>query len=306
MVGTIADTGQVVATEFREGNTAPAKDNLAFIQFCEQSLPAGVELGQVRIDAAGYQRRGIEYCQQRDLGFALRAQMGSEIQPWIDSRSESEWEPRRLRGGKWSEKEQVYLGVHLMHDMEEAFLLVIQRQRKAPSLAEAAAAPAQGEMELGNLVCQEPVDPLQEGGAEGGERVESTESIYRAIATHRRDLDASGIVQWYHPRGEHSENRIKELQRDFGGQHLPCSDFAAHALYFALCAGAMNLFLWLRFHLPLPYEAARIGTVRLRLDALAVKLVFPARQLTFKLQKEHFARFQQALSWVQRGLPQPP
>jgi len=62
----------------------------------------------------------------------------------------------------------------------------------------------------------------------------------------------------------------------------------------------MNLFLWLRFHLPLPDEAARIGTVRLRLDAMAVKIVFPARQLTFKRQQEHWARFQQALRWVRQ------
>ncbi|MCF6346426.1 MAG: hypothetical protein L3J00_08170 [Thiomicrorhabdus sp.] len=41
MVGHIAQTGQIVAIDFREGNISPAKDNLAFIKQCQQSLPEG-------------------------------------------------------------------------------------------------------------------------------------------------------------------------------------------------------------------------------------------------------------------------
>ena len=41
MVGHIAQTGQVVASDFRAGNTSPAKGNLEFIHQCEEGLPAG-------------------------------------------------------------------------------------------------------------------------------------------------------------------------------------------------------------------------------------------------------------------------
>ena len=44
MVGHIAQTGQIVAVDFRQGNIPPNKDNLAFIKQCQQSLPAGVTL----------------------------------------------------------------------------------------------------------------------------------------------------------------------------------------------------------------------------------------------------------------------
>ena len=44
MVGHIAETGQVVAVDFRQGNIPPAQDNLAFIQQCQQSLPEGCAL----------------------------------------------------------------------------------------------------------------------------------------------------------------------------------------------------------------------------------------------------------------------
>jgi hypothetical protein len=42
MVGHIAQTGQIVAVDFRQGNVPPNKDNLAFIKQCQQSLPTGV------------------------------------------------------------------------------------------------------------------------------------------------------------------------------------------------------------------------------------------------------------------------
>ena len=55
MVGTIAETGQVIAVELRHGNVAPNFDNLGFIKTCQALLPSGVILTRVRIDAAGYQ-----------------------------------------------------------------------------------------------------------------------------------------------------------------------------------------------------------------------------------------------------------
>jgi hypothetical protein len=60
--------------------------------------------------------------------------------------------------------------------------------------------------------------------------------IYRAIATNREGLGDSQIVHWYNQRAEDSENRIKELKLDFGGDTLPCSDFNANALYFLISA----------------------------------------------------------------------
>ncbi len=72
MVGHIAETGQVVAVDFRHGNVPPAQDNLAFIQQCQQSLPEGCALNALRIDAAGYQTKIIEYCDTQGIEYAIR------------------------------------------------------------------------------------------------------------------------------------------------------------------------------------------------------------------------------------------
>ncbi len=37
MVGHIAQTSQIVATDFRQGDTSPAKDNLEFIKRCQKA-----------------------------------------------------------------------------------------------------------------------------------------------------------------------------------------------------------------------------------------------------------------------------
>ena len=65
MVGHIAETGQIVAADFRPGNASPARENLEFIKQCQQSLPKGCIIGALRIDAAGYQTRIIKYCDEK-------------------------------------------------------------------------------------------------------------------------------------------------------------------------------------------------------------------------------------------------
>jgi hypothetical protein len=40
----IAQTGQIVATNFRTGNVSPAKDNLDFIKISQDALPKGTNI----------------------------------------------------------------------------------------------------------------------------------------------------------------------------------------------------------------------------------------------------------------------
>lgn len=67
MVGHVAETGQIVAVDFRSGNVPPAQDNLGFIHQCEQSLPEGCSLKALRIDAAGYQTKIIQHCDSEGI-----------------------------------------------------------------------------------------------------------------------------------------------------------------------------------------------------------------------------------------------
>ena len=98
---------------------------------------------------------------------------------------------------------------HCIGDYDKAFDLVVQRQ------------------------------PIRQSTLDLGDESDSETHcvqgyIYRAIATNRATLTDSQAIHWYNQRAEDSENRIKELKLDFGGDTLPCSDFKANALYFRM------------------------------------------------------------------------
>lgn len=75
MVGYISETGQIVSSVFREGITAPAKENFEFIQQCQSTLPNGCFIQALRIDCAGYQTKIIKHCDEKSITYAIRALM---------------------------------------------------------------------------------------------------------------------------------------------------------------------------------------------------------------------------------------
>ncbi len=275
MVGHIAETGQVVAVDFRQGNVPPAQDNLAFIQQCQQSLPKGCSLKALRIDAAGYQIKIIEYCDEQGIDYAIRAKTSPAMRAQIEAASDSDWQPLLDKQGEAISGQDTYRTSFCIGDYEEAFTLVIQRTA------------LKGQASL-DLDSQESSDAISQGGY-----------IYRAIATNRDKLSDSQVVHWYNQRAEDSENRIKELKLDFGGDTLPCSDFNANALYFLISALSYNLFALMRQLLPEELAHHRAMTLRWRLYAIAAKVVKTGRQLFVKMQEKHRNLLEQVLFALQ-------
>ena len=85
--------GQVAAVDFRHGNVPPAKDNLAFIQQCQQSLPEDCTVKALRIDAASYQTKVIAYCDKPGIEYAIRAKTSAALRAQIESANASDWQP---------------------------------------------------------------------------------------------------------------------------------------------------------------------------------------------------------------------
>jgi len=226
MVGHIAQTGQIVAVDFRKGNVPPAQDNLAFIKQCEQSLPAGYTLDALRIDGAGYQTKIIEYCDEHNIDYAIRAKSSAAMRAQIDVVGDSDWQPFLDKDGNVINGQETYRTSFCIGDYEKAFTLIIQRKS------------IKGQTSL-DLESQDNSDEINLDGY-----------VYRAIATNRDGLSDSQIIHWYNQRAEDSENRIKELKLDFGGDTLPCSNFDANALYFLISALSYNLYALMRQLLP--------------------------------------------------------
>ena len=311
MVGHIAETGQVVAVDFRQGNVPPAQDNLAFIQQCQQSLPEGCALNALRIDAAGYQTKIIEYCDTQGIEYAIRAKTSAAMRAQSEAASDSDWLPLLDKQGEVMGGQDTYRTSFCIGDYEKAFTLIIQRTA------------LKGQASL-DLDSQESSGAISQGGY-----------IYRAIATNRGGLSDSQIVHWYkvnwcvapregalgykvnwcvalregalgyNQRAEDSENRLKELKLDFGGDTLPCPDFNANALYFLISALSYNLFALMRQLLPEELAHHRAMTLRWRLYAIAAKVVRTGRQLFVKLKESHRKLLEQVLVALKEFEPPP-
>jgi hypothetical protein len=281
MVGHIAETGQVVACDFRAGNAAPARENFEFIQQCERSLPNECFVQSLRIDAAGYQTNIIRYCDENAIRYAIRAKINAGIKEELESLPEDAWQPLLDKNGDSVNNQETYRTSNCIGDYKQAFTLVVQRKR------------IKGQIDI----------DLEADST--GEEISSQGYIYRAIATNQDEWNDSQIIRWYNQRAEDSENRIKELKLDFGGDTLPCSDFNANALYFLLSTLSYNLFALMRQLLPIELAHHRAITLRWRLYAMAAKIVKTGRQLYVKLQAKNQKLLEQVLTALQEFEPPP-
>ena len=262
MLGTLAEVGQVIAAELRDGKVSPKTDNVGFIETCRKLLPSGTAVTRVRSDAAGYQHQVIDYLRHHGLECLIRAAMNEALAKQIAALPEPAWQPLRLKDGQSSQHEWVARCPHMMYRSNLVFFLVVQRTVKKRATTSRR---------------REKVVALY------------TNDIYeyRAIATNIEQLNGSEIVHEYNQRGEHSENRIKESKSDFAAGRPPCRDFAAKALYVCVCALSYNVFALMRCGLPVGLRRCRAPRRRQRVFGLAAKIVRQGRQWKLKLQHAH-------------------
>lgn len=247
IVGHIAENGLALGDEFREGNDAPAARNLEFIKHCKRQMPKGKKIKALRADSAAYQADIINYCESRDIKFAIGADLDEAVLKTI----------RAIPDKDWNSYKRGYIAdtVHSMNKTKEAFrLIVIRRPYQRSIFSE-----------------------------------QDTSVKYTVIATNRIE-SSEEVVKWYNKRGDHSENRIKELKIGFGMERMPCGQFEANAVFFRIGILAYNIFrLFLLKTLATSWHKHQVQTVRWRLYKIAGKIVFHGGQVFLKVRR-HFSR----------------
>jgi hypothetical protein len=209
--------------------------------------------------------------------------MNKTLKQTIQKQEEAQWQPLIDAKGQVVENQWTTRLVHTMEKSQHAFSLVVQRCLVS----------GQQNLDLDSLTEEE--------------FIQCGQYVYRAIAvSHQRLMSDSQWIHWYNQRGEHSENRIKELKKDFAADRMPCRDFDANALYFVLCSLAFNLFALMRLYLPAPFTNAQAKTIRWRIYGLAAKVVRHGRTFYLKLKASHQALLQQVLLSLQRFQAQAP
>lgn len=234
--------------EFRAGNEPAGSRALQFIRGCEQKLPKGKKL-YLRSDSAYYQAKVINHYSKGKRSFSITADQDCAVKAVISEIKEAQWEKFVTKDGMATDRE-IAETVHSLEHSKKAFRLIVLRwPNPQPSLFEA------------NAYC------------------------YHAIATNREHR-ASEIIWEHNQRGE-SENWHKELKLGFGMEQLPCGQFAANALFFAIGVLAYNLGVLLKAKvLPAEYRHSTVQTLRWQFYRLAAKLVRHGRQWILKVRTD--------------------
>lgn len=251
MIGHI-NGGYIIHSEFRDGNIAPAFNNLEFIKNCIKQLQCDKKLKWVRADAASYQADIFNYCDKEKIYFSIGAKITKNVSSEIENISN--WE--KLPNGE-------YIGefIHTMPKANNAFRVIVTKRVHTPMLPH-----------IKELLKEEEL-----------EHYNSTR--YHAIATNNNELSAKEIIEFYRQRGHTSENQIKELKNGFNLDYLPTSDFISNALYFSIGTFAYNLFILFKTILDEKLRHHTIKTIRYKIYNIAGKLVKHSRQTILKIPK---------------------
>ena len=221
-------------------------------------IPAGKRI-YFRSDSAAYQAEVINYYSQPGRSFSITADLDVAVKREIRNLPEAAWQPYRTAEGLATDRE-IAETVHSMSSTEQAFRLIVLRwANPQPSLFEA------------------------------------DRYYYHAVATNREE--AASTVVWKHNQRGESENWHKELKIGFGMEQMPCGQFAANAMYFAIGVLAYNLAQLLKRQvLPAGYRTATVATLRWKVYRLAGKLVRHARawMLQIKADLEKWSMLQAA------------
>ena len=238
--------GICVGHQFRAGNESPGAGILEFTQSCEAPLPPGKRI-YFRSDSAAYQAQVINYYSQPGRSFTITADLDAAVRREIANLRETAWTPYRTRDGIATDRE-IAETVHTMNGTEQAFRLIVLRWAN-------------------------PQPDLFEAGR----------YCYHAVASNRQE--AAMEVIWKHNERGNSENWHKELKIGFAMEQVPCGQFDANALYYAIGVLAYNLGQLLqRQVLPEPYRTVTAGRLRWKLYRLAGKLVRHARSWVLQIK----------------------
>ncbi len=254
MLGFIPEMDWCIGYEFREGNRAPRERNYEFlkeiIEFVEEATKKEKEIKRVRIDAAGYQAKVINYINKKESKYTITVSKDESVKKAIRRIPEEEWKILKDKYGIRTGREYAEF-IHTMNGSDHAFRIIVQRWLNP-----------QGDL----------FDNMEE-------------YCYHGIATNYTEEEKSiEEVIWWHNGRSNSENYNKELKQGFNLDYVPCGEFKANAVWFGLGILAYNLFVASKLFLfPKSWIKKTVRTIRWQIIQIAGKVIKRARYLILRI-----------------------
>ena len=229
-----AETGLVLADEFRDGNVPAGKGIKRIVDEAYEMQPQGEWKVRVRSDSAGYQQEILEHWEKRGWGFAVSARMRPQLKDAIEALPDTTWKVWNSEKGnvirEWAELPYVPGRSQERKDSQPYRYVAVRVRRR------------QGELFEGE---------------------EEEKLRHYAVVSNIWDMDGCELLEWQRGKAGTIEHIHHILDSELVGGVYPSAKHGANAAWLRLQVLTHNLLQLLKA-VALPQEYANAYPKRLR------------------------------------------
>lgn len=256
-----AEQGQILFTEFRDGNVPAGQDMLRVFTQSLDSIPEGVERVRLRSDTAGYQHDVLRYCADGDhprfgvIEFAISCDVTPQFRAAVAKINEEHWQdlnpregsrrsieegPRRQwaevpyasKGGGYSKKSEPHRFIATREVLNEQPIPGLEEQQRLPF--QTMSWHGQSYKVFGIVTNFR--TPRDEVDLE-------MDRVRKRYSTRRETACWSGdqVIHWLYERCGKSEEAHAVMKEDLAGGRLPSGEFGKNAAWWWIMILAFNL-----------------------------------------------------------------
>ena len=260
MLAVWAETGLILADEFRDGNVPAMMSPLTAAKAAFAALPSTIETFYYRGDSASHEHELMDWLRNPDredgpkgrIGFAISARMSDALQQAIDAVPQEQWQ--------------------MLKEESDAIR----------SCAEVAFVPGErSEKKDSQPLCYIAIRIEKKQGHlyDDGSRVR-----HFAVVTNIEEWSATKLIQWHREKAGTVELVHDVLKNELAAGVLPCGRFGANAAWLRLAVITHNVLTALkRLALPAEYLSARPKRMRFLFLNVAGRVVHHARTIQLRL-----------------------
>jgi len=255
---TWAETGLVLADEFREGNVPASEGNRRLVDEAYQALPPGDWEVYIRSDSAAYEQDNLDHWDSRGWKFAVSADMSPQLKEAVGAVPPESWQMMEETGGvirEWAEVAYVPSRKSERKDSRPYRYVAVKLRR------------LQGDL-------------FNDGAS----------VRYFAIASNIWEMEGQALLKWHRAKAGTIEHVHHVLKSGLGGGVYPSGKHGVNAAWLRLQVITYNLLELLKAAV-LPKEYAKAEPKRLRFAVFTVlgQVICHARRVVMKVLEQIWA-----------------